>query len=135
MARILVVDDEPDVRQALKMLLERAGHEVLEASDGAYVQGLLLLDRPDLILMDVAMTQVSGFEALALVKADERTRDIPVIMVTVKGAPQDLQQARALGALDYINKPWAKGEVALRTEWALKETARQKKAGSAAQRP
>ena len=130
MARILVVDDEPDLRQALKTLLERAGHEVLEASDGAYVQDLLLLDHPDLVLMDVAMTQVSGLEALALAKSDERTRDIPVIMVTVKGGPQELQQARALGALDYINKPWGKGEVVLRTEWALKKAARQRSASA-----
>ena len=69
---------------------------------------MLLLDRPDLVLLDVNMPQVSGFEALALLKSDERTRDIPVIMVTGKGRPQDLHQARNLGALDYINKPWAK---------------------------
>ena len=82
MARVLVVDDEPDVRLGLTQLLEEAGHEVIEASDGAYVQSLALLDPPDAILLDVAMSKVSGFEALAMLKADARTAAIPVIMVT-----------------------------------------------------
>ena len=131
MARVLVVDDEPDVRLGLVQLLEKAGHEVTQASDGAYVQSLVLLNPPDLILLDIAMSQVSGFEALAMLRADARTAAIPVIMVTAKSRPEELQQARALGAQDYINKPWAKGEVALRVEWALKRAARQRSAGAA----
>ena len=135
MARILVVDDEPDVRLGLTQLLEEAGHEIVQASDGAYVQAMALLDHPDVILLDVSMSRVSGFEALAMLKTDARTADIPVIMVTAKGRPQDLQQAKALGALDYINKPWAKGEVVLRTEWALKKAARNKSVPAAPRRP
>ena len=135
MACILVVDDEHDVRLGLTQLLEEAGHDVVEAPDGAYVQIVALRDSPDVILLDVTMPKVTGFEALAKLKADARTADIPVIMVTAKGRPQDLHQARSLGALDYINKPWAKGEVVLRTEWALNKAARKKKVGSAPQRP
>ena len=125
MARVLVVDDEPDGRHGLAQLLEDAGYEVIQASDGAYVQSLVLLDPPDVILLDVAMPKVSGFEALAMLKTDARSAAIPVIMVTAKSRPEELHRARVLGAQDYINKPWVIDEVVLRIEWALKTAARQ----------
>ena len=81
---------------------------------------------PDMILLDVAMARVDGFKALALLKKDPRTRNIPVIMVTAKGHPSDLETARTLGALDYINKPWAHGEVELRVQWAITSVLRQR---------
>ena len=85
MARILVVEDSPDVRLALATILEDAGHEIVEAEDGDQVFDLAISENPDLVLLDVMMPRVNGFDALATLKADTRTNPIPVIMVTAKG--------------------------------------------------
>jgi DNA-binding response OmpR family regulator len=119
LARILVVDDSPDVRLALATILEDAGHDVVEAEDGDQVFDLAVKESPDLVLLDVMMPRVNGFDALATLKADTRTSPIPVIMVTAKGRPEDMAMARSLGAVEYITKPWADGDVELRVDWAL----------------
>jgi DNA-binding response OmpR family regulator len=121
-ARILVVDDSPDVRLALATILEDAGHEVVEAEDGDQVFDVALQEKPNLVLLDVMMPRVNGFDALAALKADTRTAQIPVIMVTAKGRPEDMAMARSLGAVEYVTKPWADGDVELRVEWALAAT-------------
>ena len=124
MARILVVDDSEDVRLALASILEDAGYEIFEASDGSQVPDMVAEHRPDLVLLDVAMPKVNGFETLRNMKADKATSDIPVLMVTAKGRPEDLSLARSLGARDFISKPWADGEVELRVGWVLESAAR-----------
>ncbi len=124
MARILVVDDSEDVRLALATILEDAGYEIIEASDGSQVPDMISEHRPDLILLDVAMPKVDGFETLRIIKADKETSEIPVLMVTAKGRPEDLSLARSLGARDFISKPWADGEVELRVGWVLESAAR-----------
>ena len=119
MGRILVVDDNPDVRLALATILEDAGHDVLEAEDGDVVFDIALDQQPTLVLLDVMMPRLNGFDALARLKADTRTNSIPVIMVTAKGRPEDMAMARSLGAVEYITKPWTDGDVELRVQWAL----------------
>ena len=119
MARILVVDDNPDVRLALTTILEDAGHDVIEAEDGDVVFDIAVNQQPTLVLLDVMMPRLNGFDALARLKADTRTNSIPVIMVTAKGRPEDMAMARSLGAVEYITKPWADGDVELRVQWAL----------------
>ena len=119
MSRILVVDDSADVRLLLAKTLKNAGHEVVEASDGDEVHASVLSYEPDLVLLDVAMPRMDGFATLSQLKKDPRTKEIPVIMVTAKGHPTDLDTARSLGAHDYVNKPWAPGEVELRVQWAI----------------
>ncbi len=119
MAVVLVADDEPDVRLALVTLLEVGGHKVVEAEDGTEVLPMAREQKPDLILLDIAMPKMDGFEALRQVKAEADTRHIPVILVTAKGRPGDRTLGRELGACDYISKPWFEGEVELRSEWAL----------------
>ena len=126
MARILVVDDSPDVRLALATILEDAGHDVVEAEDGDQVFDLAIGESPDLVLLDVMMPRVNGFDALATLKADTRISPIPVIMVTAKGRPEDMAMARSLGAVEYITKPWADGDVELRVDWALAADQEQK---------
>ena len=126
MARILVVDDSPDVRLALATILEDAGHDVVEAEDGDQVFDLAIGESPDLVLLDVMMPRVNGFDALATLKSDTRTSLIPVIMVTAKGRPEDMAMARSLGAVEYITKPWADGDVELRVDWALAADQEQK---------
>ena len=126
MARILIVDDSPDVRLALVTILEDTGHEIVEAEDGDQVFDLAVAQNPDLVLLDVMMRRVNGFDALATLKADTRTNPIPVIMVTAKGRPEDMAMARSLGAVEYITKPWADGDVELRVDWALAADQEQK---------
>ena len=119
LARILAVDDNADVRLALKTIIEDAGHEFKQSDDGEGIVELAVSVSPDLILLDVMMPIVSGFDALATLKADPRTVQIPVIMVTAKGQPDDVALARSLGALEYIIKPWGEGDVELIVDWAL----------------
>jgi CheY-like chemotaxis protein len=124
MALTLLVDDSEDVRLALATILEDAGYEVFEASDGAEVPDIIDEHSPDLILLDVGMPRVDGFQALRKMKGNPQPRDIPVLMVTAKGRPEDLSTARNLGARDFISKPWPDGEVELRVGWVLEATAR-----------
>ena len=119
MARILVVDDSPDVRLALVTILENAGHDVVEAEDGDKVFDLAISETPNLVLLDVMMPRVNGLDALVTLKADTQTSPIPVIMVTAKSRPEDMAMARSLGAVEYITKPWTDGDVELRVDWAL----------------
>ena len=128
MQRILIVDDSADIRLLLGRTLKAAGYAVCEASDGEEVLAAILSYEPDLVLLDVAMPKVDGFKALAQIKKDSRTKNIPVVMVTAKGHPDDLDTARALGAVDYVNKPWSHGEVELRVQWALSAAERAKQA-------
>lgn len=126
MNKILVVDDSSDIRLLLSRTLRAGGYTVSEATDGDEVMAASLSYEPDMILLDVAMARVDGFKALAQLKKDPRTKQIPVIMVTAKGHPSDLETARSLGALDYINKPWAHGEVELRVQWAITSVLRKR---------
>ena len=128
MARILIVDDEPDVLAAMNASLEDAGHSVMKAADGR--QGMIMAAEhvPELIFLDLNMPRVDGFETLAGLKADDRTREIPVVIVSAKGRPEDRLRTRAMGATDYINKPWGDGELALRATLALMAAARRQTA-------
>ncbi len=108
----------------MKASLEDAGHGVIQASDGSQVMGLATENFPDLIFLDLNMPRVDGFEALMMLKADARTKDIPVVVVSAKGRPEDRLRTRAMGATDYINKPWADGELGMRANLALMAAAR-----------
>jgi len=124
MNKILIVNDSSDIRLLLSRTLKAAGYAVSEATDDDEIIAPALSYEPDMVLLDVAMARIDGFKALALLKQDPRTQKVPVIMVTVKGHPNDLETVRILGALDYINKPWVHGEVELRVQWALTAVAR-----------
>ena len=117
--RLLVVDDDPDMRAMLTQFLRQNGVIALPAATEADIRRQITAERVDLILLDVMMPIVSGFDALATLKADPRTVQIPVIMVTAKGQPDDVALARSLGALEYIIKPWGEGDVELIVDWAL----------------
>lgn len=117
--KVLVVDDERPNRLYLKKLLSSYGCDVLEAADGPAALELLRRERPDLILADVVMPGMDGFELCGAVKEFPATRDIPVIMVTAKGHIEDLKKGFDLGAMDYIRKPFDARELVLRVGNAL----------------
>lgn len=110
-ARVLVVDDEPDVVELIEMLLQRRGYEVLTASNG--MEGIMRADaeRPDLILLDIMMDEMDGWETLKLLRLEANTRDIPVVMVSARMEPRDKIRGLQEGAVDYVTKPFAVQEL------------------------
>ena len=104
-ARILVVDDDEKTREIMHLLLREKGHETIEAENGESALESIKAELPDLILLDVEMPGISGFEVVKRLKADSRTRAIPVIMVTGLGDQKSRLEALANGAEDYLLKP------------------------------
>lgn len=105
MARILVVEDNPDNMFLTVMLLQSAGHTVLSATDAEAGLTLARAELPDLILMDVQLPDMDGLEATALLKRSEATRAIPVIALTALAMKGDEERIRAAGCDGYIAKP------------------------------
>jgi|SRR5437763_305825 len=104
--RILVVDDEEGIRVLCRVNLELAGHEVIEAGDGASALEVARQQHPDLIFLDVMMPQMDGWDVLHRLKDDASTADIPVVMLTARTSEGDQIRAWGEGILDYLAKPF-----------------------------
>jgi two-component system phosphate regulon response regulator PhoB len=120
MARILVVEDESDLQQVLKFNLERQGHEVLVASSGSDALRSVARVTPDLVLLDVMLPDIFGTEVCRSLREDPTTADVPIIMVTAKGAEHDRVEGLAVGADDYVTKPFSIRELCLRIDAILR---------------
>ncbi len=118
MARILVVDDTSDMRLLLVAVLQRAGHEVIEAADGTSVSSWVDDSHPDLIILDLMMPGMDGWDTLKQLKSNPETSHIPVIISSALSEDEDLEKARRMGAVDYISKPWAAADLVGRVRWA-----------------
>ena len=106
MSRILIVEDDDDLVNLATHWLERAGYAVEHASDGAAALTLLKNDPlPALVLLDIMLPKIDGFEVLRRIRADARTKRLPVVMVTSFSRDKDANRAREIGANDYIVKP------------------------------
>jgi two-component system cell cycle response regulator DivK len=105
--RILVVEDQEDNRRILRDLLGAAGYEISEAHDGAQALPAALTSRPDLILMDIQLPLVDGYEATRRIKADPALKSIPIIVVTSYALSGDEEKSRAAGCDDYVPKPYS----------------------------
>ncbi len=105
--RILVVDDEPHILRLVSYALAANGFEVLEAADGLSAISTALSELPDLILMDVSMPALNGYEACERLQADPRTADIPVVMLSAKSQEAEQEAGFQRGAVGYITKPFA----------------------------
>jgi two-component system cell cycle response regulator DivK len=103
--RILVVEDDPDNRRIVAKVLSVEGYDVIEAIDGIEALARARAERPDLILMDLALPNVDGWEATRQLKSDPETRSIPVVALTAVAMRGDEEQARAAGCDDYLPKP------------------------------
>lgn len=113
-ARILVVDDQPNLRWMVKTNLARHGFDVIEAADGEEALRKVASESPDLLVLDVMMPRMDGFAVLEQLQQVPGTRDIPVIFLTAKAAERDRIHGLALGAHDYISKPFSLQELYLR---------------------
>ncbi|WP_396232463.1 PleD family two-component system response regulator [Acinetobacter baumannii] len=105
MARILIVDDSPTETFRFKEILTKHGYDVLEASNGADGVTLAKAEQPDLVLMDVVMPGVNGFQATRQITRDEDTKHIPVVIVSTKDQATDRVWGNRQGAIDYLIKP------------------------------
>jgi chemosensory pili system protein ChpA (sensor histidine kinase/response regulator) len=105
-ARVLVVDDSVTVRKVTSRLLERNGFEVLTASDGVDAMATLQDHKPDLMLLDIEMPRMDGFEVASLVRHDSRLQDIPIIMITSRTGDKHRERAMSIGVNEYMGKPF-----------------------------
>lgn len=105
MARVLIVDDSPTEMYKLTAMLERHGHQVLKADNGADGVALARQEKPDAVLMDIVMPGMNGFQATRQLSKDAETKAIPVIMVTTKDQETDKVWSQRQGARSYLIKP------------------------------
>lgn len=105
MAKILLVEDNEMNRDMLSRRLERKGHQVVIATDGQQALNLAAAEKPDLILMDMSLPVVDGWEATRRLKSDGQTKQIPIIALTAHAMPEDERKAREAGCNDYDTKP------------------------------
>jgi DNA-binding response OmpR family regulator len=111
MARILVVDDEPDILELARVILKSKGYEVITANDGQEALEKVSVSKPDLIILDILMPRMNGFEVCKKLKSDQETASIPILMFTVLGRDKDREQGLKAGADDYLVKPFSAEEL------------------------
>lgn len=111
MTRVLVVDDEEDLRLVVRMVLEAVGHDVDEAVDGRAALDRLDADQPDLVVLDLRMPEVDGWEVLRRLQADGRLERLPVLVLSAHIVPEVRTQVIALGARGYLAKPFSSAEL------------------------
>jgi len=109
--KILVVDDEDDILHFLELVLEEKGYDVITASGGHEALTRAQMDKPDLVLLDIMMPQMDGWEVLKLLRVDEETTRIPVAMLSARIEAKDRVQGLQEGAIDYICKPFSLQEL------------------------
>jgi len=123
MARILVVDDEPDIVRMVTKIMEGLGHEVSEARDGEAALSAVEKARPDCVILDLNLPKLDGFEVCRRLKADERTRSIPVVMRTAAyPTVEDASRGMDEGADEYVVKPFLREVLVHNVERLLPKT-------------
>jgi CheY-like chemotaxis protein len=119
MAKILIAEDERDIRDLVAFTLRFAGHEVAVATNGEEAVQMAPRENPDLILMDVRMPKMTGYEACKVMKADPYLKDIPVVFLTARGQENEIQQGLEAGAEEYLLKPFAPDQLTSRVKAIL----------------
>lgn len=119
MAKILIAEDERDIRDLVAFTLRFAGYEVFTASNGEEALEIAPKVNPDLILMDVRMPRMTGYEACKAMKANAELKDIPVVFLSAKGQENEIQQGLEAGAEKYLLKPFAPDNLAVQVKEIL----------------
>jgi DNA-binding response OmpR family regulator len=117
--KILIADDEPNIVVSLEFLMKREGHDVSIARDGRQALDLIRSLRPDLVLLDVMMPFMSGFEVLQAVRGEDAIAATPILLLSAKGRDTDIAKGLALGAVAYLTKPFSTRELAERVRQML----------------
>jgi two-component system alkaline phosphatase synthesis response regulator PhoP len=118
--RILIADDNQQNRELLEAYLADDGHEILMAADGRQTLDVAMEKQPDLVLLDIMMPKLSGYEVCQKLKQDDRTKNIPVLMVTALRDMGDIEKAVAAGADDFLSKPVHRLELKTRVRSLLR---------------
>jgi CheY-like chemotaxis protein len=121
-ARVLVIDDEPDVRYLLRLSLERVGHEVLLAEDGLRGVAMAQRQRPDAIVLDLMMPVMDGYGVLQALAKDRRTARVPVMVLTAKAIPEEAEKVTTAGARRFLTKPFDPDDLARELEGLLADS-------------
>jgi DNA-binding response OmpR family regulator len=111
--RILIVDDEPNIVLTLEFLMKREGYEPAVAGDGEAALAAIERAAPDLVLLDVMLPRLDGFEVCRRLRADERRRGLKILMLSAKGRDAEMAKGLALGADAYVTKPFATKDLVL----------------------
>lgn len=119
--KVLVIDDEEYIQHILNFSFGAEGYDVLTASDGEEGINKAKNEKPDIIVMDIMMPKMDGYEACKRIKADPETKDIPVILLTAKGREADRKLGADAGADDYVVKPFSPGRLIERVEGMIKK--------------
>jgi CheY-like chemotaxis protein len=119
MTKILIAEDERDIRDLITFTLRFANYDVVAASNGEEAVTLARKEVPDLILMDVRMPRMTGYEACAAIKSEPNLKDIPVIFLSAKGQDSEIQAGLQAGATEYLLKPFAPDQLTERIQAIL----------------
>jgi two-component system response regulator MtrA len=118
-ARILVADDDVDIRELVEFKLSTMGHDIVAVGDGAAAIDACMAEKPDLAVLDVMMPGVSGLDAIRAIRAEPALADLPVILLTARAQESDVETGFDSGADDYITKPFSPRELASRVQALL----------------
>jgi DNA-binding response OmpR family regulator len=119
MAKILIAEDEPDIRELVTFMLKFAGYEVVAASNGEDAVRTASRERPDLVLMDVRMPRMTGYDACRMMKANPDLRNVPVVFLSAKGQESEIQSGLEAGAEEYLLKPFSPADLTNRVRGIL----------------
>ena len=119
-AKVLVVDDEEYIQHILNFSFGAEGYEVVTAADGEEAVAKARNEKPDIIVLDIMMPKMDGYEACRKLKSDPKTKDIPVILLTAKGRDVDKKLGSEAGADDYVVKPFSPGRLIERVDGMMK---------------
>lgn len=116
MAKILIAEDERDIRDLITFTLNYAGHEVIQATNGEEAVQMALAEKPDLVLLDVRMPHMDGYDACIKMKAEESLKDLVVVFLSAKGQEAEVRAGLNAGAVEYILKPFSPDQLVERVQ-------------------
>ena len=119
MAKILIAEDEPDIRELVAFMLRFAGYEVMAASNGEEAVQAAAREVPDLVLLDVRMPRMTGYDACRIMKANPDLHDVPIVFLSAKGQEAEIQSGLEAGAEEYLLNPFSPDELTNRVRTIL----------------